>query len=196
MNTIIDKLQLLRAEMPDPFHVHNDIKDLYNSKVGQELLNNENNTIHDILLYLQNKPVPALIGPAVLILAYFNPASYYNKLLNIISQCNRLCIEAFDQGLWRINLDEKIIAHDLINLVEETGNQDILLLLQRPVVKEFGKNLEEFIEKQKGQLSLYAMYCYKYLEEKMDLEFLKHISEWADSPELASLAKEYLNELT
>jgi hypothetical protein len=192
MDKIIDKLRLLRIEMPDPFHVQDDVKEFYSSKVGRELINSENNTINDILQYLQNQPAPELIAPAILLLAYFNPEKYYDKLLNIISQYDRPRIEALDQGIWRLNLTEDRIAHDLIRLVEDKNNPGILLLLQRPVIKQFKTNLEKFIKKKKKPLSVYAMYCYKYVEDEMDLDFLKSISESTNSPELASLAREYL----
>lgn len=195
MKDFIQKLETLRQELPNPFTISKDIDNFYTSPIAAELIESRGETVRNILEYLGNAPIPALVVPSVLLLSYFDPDTFYKKLLNILEKSDRAVAEAFEHGFWRINLEEKQIAGDLINLIYKSGNPNILLLLQRPIVKKFKEHLQKFIEEKKIPLSIYALYCYKYALEKSDADFLKEISRWEINPEMTKLAIDYLKEI-
>ena len=195
MADFIKELNELYQEFPEPFAIEKNIKAFYNSPTAKELIANEKNTITKILNYLNNAPDPHLAMAAVLLLSYFNPDQFYETLLNILKKSPRAVVEAFEHGIWHVRLKEEKIAADLINAVISTGNANLLLLLQRPIVAMFKRELKVFVESKETLLSLYAMYCYKYALAKSDTSFLNDIANNSENPEMRALAKSYLEEL-
>jgi hypothetical protein len=183
-------MELLRHEVPDPFHFDAEIKNFYDSPVAQIMIANELDTINSILKYLGEKPEPALVSPVVLLLSYFEPQKFYDQLLAILKNAERRMVEGFEQGFWLIKKDQGKLASDLVELAPQ--NPNLLLLLQRPVVKAFKMDLRKFIESKTIPLALYAIYCYKYVLAKDDVSFLETVSKWKELPGIASEAKSYL----
>jgi len=183
MNEFIKDMEELRQELPEPFFVKKRIGEFYNSAVARKMIEDGPLTVNNILEYLGENPRPGLAAPAVLLLSFFDPQQFYSRLLEILRYAGRPIIEAFEFGFWLIRLDEKKIAADLVKLANENAN--VLLLLQRPVIKAFKKDLQKFIESRRMPLSLYAIYCYKYTLDKADVFFLEKISRWEDLPDVA-----------
>jgi len=186
MKEFIEDMEALRQELPEPFFIKERIGEFYNSPVAKKMIAEGPVAIDNILEYLGAKPRPELVAPAVMLLSYFDPQQFYDGLLDILKDADRLVVEAFESGFWLIRLDEEKLAADLITLANENAN--VLLLLQRPVVKVFKKELQKFIESKKMPLSLFAMYCYKYTLGRGDVFFLEKISGWKNRPEIAAEA--------
>lgn len=190
MEEFIKNMKALRQELPDPFFIKDNISKFCNSPVAKKMIAEEPYTIDSILKYVSAKPEPELVVPAVLLLSCFNPQNFYNTLLTILKDAERSVVEAFEHGFWLLKMDEEKLAADLIDQAQQ--NPNVLLLLQRPVVKKFKTNLQKFIESKTMPLSLYAMYCYKYTLESDDIFFLEKVSDWKEVPEIVKEAKTYL----
>lgn len=193
MKEFIEDIEALRQELPEPFFIKERIGEFYNSPVAKKMIAEGPVAIDNILKYLGAKPRRELVAPAVILLSYFDPQYFYNGLLVVLKNASRPVVEALEAGFWMIRLDEKKLAADLMTLANENAN--VLLLLQRPVVKVFKKELQKFIESKKMPLSLFAMYCYKYTLGRGDKFFLEKISGWKDRPEIAAEANACLRML-
>jgi len=193
MKEFIEHMEALRQELPEPFFIRKKIGEFYNSLVARKMIEEGPSAVNEILEYLGDNPRPGLVAPAVLLLSYFDPQQFYSRLLDILKDAGRPVVEAFESGFWLIRLDEEKLAADLVKLANENAN--VLLLLQRPVVKKFKKELQKFIESKKLPLSLFAMYCYKYTLDKGDVFFLEKIARWKDLPDIAAEANICLKRL-
>lgn len=128
----------------------------------------------------------------MLVLSRFEPALFYQKLLAILEKADQPTTEAFDAGLWLIQLPQEQIARDLVAIVGSSGNPYPLLLLQRPVAKVVRSQLADFVRQRRLPLSLYALYCFDYAMEPADVPLMEMVSRWVDVPEMSALAGEYL----
>jgi hypothetical protein len=124
----------------------------------------------------------------VLLLACFPAVKFWDGLLAILREVDKPATHAFEPGIWLVQLPEKKIAHDLVQLVDSSGNPNPLLLLQRPAANEVRSELARFVAERKMPLSAYALYAYGYALETSDIPFLKEVGEWVDIPELSALA--------
>ena len=184
---------MLAGKLPPPFRIKEEKADFYNLDLSRQLVAGGQVTIQKLLEYLSDKPDPSFVLPAVLLLAYFDPALYYPQLLQILQKAELPVIESFEHGFWQISLPEEQLANDLFRSVP--ANPSLLLLLQRPVAKNFKAALQEMIESKMNPLSLFAMYCFEYTLENGDDPFLEKVSAWQGIPEIAALAKNYMDKI-
>jgi hypothetical protein len=194
MEDIIKKLEDLAQAMPDPFRMAEETAHFYTSKAAEELIAGGAKTVAGILDYIKNNPGSALISPAVLLLAHFDPELFYRELLNEIAACGNTDIIKFESGLWKIKTGEKEIAGDLFDLFYATGNPYILLLLQRPTVLLYKDELKKILESGKMPAALNALYCYRYALEKSDGVYLQQFLKPGGDDEANKLIKEYITE--
>lgn len=186
------ELEELRQALPDPFELSSKLGDFFNHPTAQRLSAGGDETVRRLLDFLKQSREPALTRVAVLMLSRFQPAAFYDELLAILSAADKSTAEAFEPGIWLVQLPERQIAQDLVRIVQSSGNPTPLLLLQRPAAKEIRDELSEFIRRRKLPLSLYALYAYRYALEPGDIPLLKAVSEWVDTPQLSAPAGLYL----
>jgi hypothetical protein len=191
-NNIQEKLEELRHALPDPFRLSSELDTFFNHPVAQSLITGGEESVRRIIAFLESCSEPALARIAVLVLSRFEPDLFYEQLLKILEKTNKSLTQAFESGLWLIQLPEQQIAQDLVRVVTSSGNPYPLLLLQRPVAKEVRPELGDFIRQRQMPLSLYALYAYGYVLEPDDIPLLKLVAEWVDIPELSALAGLYL----
>jgi hypothetical protein len=191
-NGIETELEQLRQVLPDPFELPSKLDDFFTHPIAQKLLAAGDETIRRLTSFVKQSREPALVRVAVLMLSRFPPAAFYNELLAILSVADKPTVEAFDPGIWLMQLPEKQIAQDLISVVASSDNPNPLLLLQRPVAKDVRQQLSEFILRHQLLHSLYALYDYRYALEPCDIPLLKVVSGWSDIPQLSALAGLYL----
>jgi hypothetical protein len=191
-NGIETEIEQLRQALPDPFELPSKIDDFFTHPTSQKLFAGGDETIRWLISFLKQSREPAMVRVAVLLLSRFSPAAFYDELLAILSEADRLTAEAFELGIWLVQLPKTQIAHDLVRVAASSDNPHPLLLLQRGVAKDVRAQLREFILLHKLPFSLYALYSYRYALEQEDIPLLKVVSEWADVPQLSALAGLYL----
>jgi hypothetical protein len=188
-------LEDLRQALPGPFKSRSEMEVFLSSPAARELIAGGEISIKAILDYLANQPNPALARPAVIVLSRFAPEEFYPKLLTILAKANEPLVQAFETGLWLIQVREEQIARDLVRIVTVENNPYPLLLLQRPAAKAVRSELSGFIRQRRLPLSLYALYCYGYALEAEDGALMREVSEWTEIPEMAAIAGLYLLKL-
>jgi hypothetical protein len=184
-------LEDLRRALPDPFKLSSELDTFFNHPVAQSLIAGGEESVRRIIAFLENCQEPPVARIAVILLSRFASALFYQQLLTILEKADKSLAEAFEPGLWLIQLREQQIAQDLVRVVSSSGNPYPLLLLQRPVAKQVRSELGNFIRQRQMPLSLYALYDYGYALEPNDIPLLKTVSEWVDIPELSALAGLY-----
>lgn len=193
MEELIKRLELLRQQLPDPFRMKEDNGKFYNDPNAKALIEEGQESADAILQYLGGSPQPSLTVPAILLLAALDPGLFYDRLIAVLKNTSRPVTEAFEHGFWLIKKDEEQLASDLISIVVQ--NPAVLLLLQRPVVKKYKAQLQQWIEGNNKEMALYAMYCYKYALDNDDINRIKKIYEATAFPEVKQLAATYLEKL-
>ncbi len=178
----------LRQVFPDPLGLPANADVFFNHPTAKRLIARGQQSVSLILRFLESRPHPSLVRPAVLLLSRFAPAGFYAALLELLEKADQQTAEAFEFGLWLVQVPEPRIARDLVGMVGASGNPYPLLLLQRPAAKVVRPELQSFVGKHQLPLSLYALYCYQYTLEKEDIPLLTTVSKWVDVPELSALA--------
>jgi hypothetical protein len=188
-------LEELRQALPDPFESRSKMEVFLSSPAAQELIGGGERSINAILDYLANQPNPALARPAVILLSRVEPATFYPQLLGILAKADEPLVQAFETGLWLIQVPEEQIARDLVRIVSVENNPYPLLLLQRPAANAVRGELAGFIQQRRLPLSLYALYCYEYALGPEGVPLMREVSTWTEIPEMAALAGLYLLKL-
>lgn len=195
MNNIKFTLEELYDQMPDPFQMteKESLKLFFNLPAARKIYENEEASINQLLDFIKRNPENAsLIKIAVLVLSQFEPTLYYNGLLSLLGEGNQNFVEAFDLGIWQVDVAEEKIVQDLFQLVKTTDNPFILLLLQRPAAGTVKNELRKIIAQGRLPHSLYAMFCYKYILQLEDVEWLSQIAGSAGDVLVNALAGIYL----
>jgi len=78
-------LEELRQALPDPFHLRAGYEDFLRLSAARELLANRESSTECIIRFLGTNPDPALVRPAMLVLARF-PELFYQRLLGIVER--------------------------------------------------------------------------------------------------------------
>jgi hypothetical protein len=178
----------LRHVFPDPLGLPSNADVFFNHPTAKKLVARGQQSVVLLLHFLENVPDPSLVRPAVLLLSRFAPPTFYPILLGLLQKADQPTTEAFEFGLWLIQVPEAQIARDLVRVVVASGSPHPLLLLQRPVAKVVRPELQSFVKKRQLPLSLYALYCYRYALEQEDIPLLTMVSKWIDVPALSALA--------
>lgn len=185
----------LRQALPDPFDLQSGADRFFSSPVAEKLIGGGEPSVSLLMGFLETNPEPALTRPVVLLLSRFAPDTFYQRLLKLIKNADQPMTQAFDAGLWRVQIPEGEIARDLVDLVIASGSPNPLLLLQRPAANSVRPQLEEFIKNRVLPLSLYALYCLRYALRPEDIPLLSVVSQWFDMPEISALSGLYLLKL-
>jgi hypothetical protein len=185
-------LEQLRQALPGPFESPAKMEVFLSSPAAQQMIAQGQRSINAILDYLANQPTPALARTAVILLSRFDPAMFYSKLMGILAKADEPLVQAFESGLWLIQVPAEQIARDLVRIVTGERNPYPLLLLQRPAAKAVRSELAGFIQQRRLPLSLYALYCYEYALESEDIPLMREVSTWTDVPRMSALAGLYL----
>lgn len=191
-SSIAQELEALRQVFPDPFSLPAGLTSFFAEPVAQQLLADGPPTAQRLVAFLESNPEPSLARVAVILLSRFAPTAYYSRLLTILEHGGQALVEAFDLGLWLIQLPPEQIAGDLVRLVATAQTPYPLLLLQRPQAQAVRRELAEFIRQRQLPLSLFALYSYRYTLEPSDVPLLSAVAEWRELPSVASLAGIYL----
>jgi hypothetical protein len=189
------ELEELRQALPEPFEMASKLGGFFQHPVAQRLLAGGKSSVRRLLAFLETCREPAQARVAVLLLSRFAAADFYAGLLAILRRSNQPMTEAFDTGLWLVQLPATEIARDLAGLVAAADNPYLLLLLQRPVAQAVRSELAGFMKQRRLPLSLYALYSYGYALQPDDVPLLQEIAEWHEIPEMAAIAGLYLLKL-
>lgn len=188
-------LEAARRVLPDPFHLPSQLDAFFASPEARRLLESDRFTAESLLAFVEAGGDHALVNVAVILLSRLDQGAAYPELLKILRNADKPTAEAFDTGLWLMDMPESQIAEDLAALVQSTGNPNPLLLLQRDVAASIKEPLRRLIEGDNPITSLYAMYCYRYALDPLDRPFLVKCSRGKAGSELAAIAGLYLLEL-
>jgi hypothetical protein len=188
-------LEELRQALPEPFDMASKLEEFFQHPTAHRLIAGHRKSIRLLLGFLETCREPALARVAVLLLSRFPAADFYASLLTILQRSNQAMTEAFDTGLWLLQLPAAGIARDLVSLVAASDNPYPLLLLQRPVALEVRSELAGFMKQRRLPLSLYALYSYGYALQPEDAPLLQEIAGWEELPEMAANAGLYLLKL-
>jgi len=181
-------MEELREVFPDPLGLPSNADVFFNHSTAKKLIARGQESVALLLRFLEKRPDPSLVRPAVLLLSRFAPPTFYPTLLGLIEKADQPTTEAYEFGLWLIQVPEEQIARDLVGIVVAASNPNPLLLLQRPVAKAVRPELQSFAKERQLPLSLYALYCYRYALEQEDIPLLTMVSKWIDVPALSALA--------
>ena len=187
-------LEKLRRALPDPFRYSEDLGDFFMLPKAQALTRDNRESAKALLLYIKHCKEPGLVRVAVLLLSRLAPVHFYAELLTQIATTNRETIEAMEPGFWRISVDPDVLASDLIAIVSP-GQPYPLLLLQRSAVRAVKSKLIELIRRNVHPMSLYAMYCLRYVLDTSDQALLVNLEKESHIPDIRGLAREYLGEI-
>lgn len=188
-------LDILLQAFPDPLKLSTELETFLDHPVTKQFITGGDEPVKRLVLFLQECHEPSLAMVAVIILSRFPATLFYTDLLEFLGKSDQHMTMAIETGLWMIELEERQIAEDLINVVTSSGNPYPLLLLQRPAAQTVSVQLAEFIRQHQIPLSLYALYCYRYVMPSQDTMLLIEVSNW-DEPEMSALAGLYLLKLS
>ena len=187
-------LEILRQALPDPFNLSTELDTFFTHPVAKQFVVEGNESVKRLVLFLQECHEPSLAVVAVILLSRFPPPLFYADLLEILKKSDQPMTMAIETGLWMIEMEEQQIAEDLVNIVASSANPFPLLLLQRPASQTVGAQLTEFIRQHQMPHSLYALYCYRYVEPSQNTMLLTEVLHW-DEAEMSALAGLYLLKL-
>lgn len=185
-------LELLRQILPDPYELPSKLEEFFHTPLACTLIAEGVQLARRILAYLENSPEPGLTRVAIVLLSRLPANEFYPQLLSIMEKVDRGNIQAFEPGIWLIQLSEMQIAQDLVRLVAASDNPNPLLLLQRPAAQVVRSELISFVVQHRMPLSLFALYCLAYALQPGDVPLLTLVADWQDVSEMSALAGIYL----
>lgn len=187
-------LEELRQALPEPFRYADDLEHFFMRPTAQALTRDGRKSAEALLQYIGCCTEPALVRVAVLLLSRLDPHHFYTGLLNLISTANREIVEAMEPGLWRVSVDPRVLASDLIAMVTPERPAP-LLLLQRSAALAVKSRLIDLLRRDIHPMSTYAMYCLRYVLDRGDQAFVMSLVNDSHIPEVRNLAREYLGTL-
>jgi len=185
-------LEALRQALPDPFQLQSRLDEFFTHPAAQKLMSEPALSAERLVTFLKSTPEPSLARIAVMVLSRVPPALFYREILEVLASTDREMTQAFEPGLWMIQMDEEQIAKDLVDIVKSSGNPNPLALLQRPAARAVRSDLAQMIMQGKQPLGLYALYSYRDAVAPDDIELLKDIANRAGNSEMRALAAGYL----
>jgi hypothetical protein len=176
------------AGLPEnPFRRDEAVARLLADPAAQRLLAGGETTARELLAFLRLSPDPASARVAVLLAVRSGSDAVYGELLDILGRADRRLVLAFDVGLWRARRDEAAIARDIVRVVENSGNPEPLILLQRPEAAAAVKpRLQELVRSRIIRFAEYALAALAYATGPDDIQFLTEIVDAADRPGLSA----------
>ncbi|MBN9560170.1 MAG: hypothetical protein J0H14_05500 [Alphaproteobacteria bacterium] len=183
------ELESLAGYLEEPFHRAEGVAKLLADPAAQRLLAGGDTTARELLGFLRQSPDPAAARVAVLLATASGSDSAYGELLDILGGADRRLVLAFDTGLWRAPRGEDAIARDIVRVVENSGNPEPLILLQRPRAAAAVKpRLRDLVRSRIIRFAEYAMSALASAVTADDIPFLTETADGTDRPGLSSEA--------
>jgi len=102
----------LRQVFPDPLGLPSNADVFFNHPTTKKLVARGQQSVALLLRFLENGPDPSLVRPTVLLLSRFAPPTFYPTLLGLLEKADQPTTEAFEFGLWLVQVPEAQIARD------------------------------------------------------------------------------------